>query len=60
MLCGIALLGVVTATPASWMLARIRDIEQDSAVAPVRTLKVSPTRCALRRQLEAAKVSLTR
>ena len=36
MLAGIALIGVVTATVASWLLERVRDIEEESGAATQR------------------------
>jgi voltage-gated potassium channel len=54
MLCGIALLGVVTATLASWMLARIRDIEQDAAAITRHDLETLTSEVrSLRGQLES-------
>ena len=55
MLCGIALLGVVTASLASWMLARIRDIEQDTVAATRQDIEALADEVrALRGQLETA------
>ena len=40
MLAGIALLGVVTATLASWLIERVRDVEEQSETATRRDLEI--------------------
>ena len=39
MLCGIALLGVVTAGLASWLIDRVRDVEEEPQLATRRDLE---------------------
>jgi len=53
MLAGIALLGVVTASLASWLVQRVSEIEEESEAATRRDLALLRTElAALRRELE--------
>lgn len=53
MLCGIALIGVVTATFASWLIDRVRSVEEESQAATRRdVLRLAHEVAELRRALE--------
>ena len=54
MLCGIALLGVVTATLASWLIQRVQEVEEASQAATRRDFEALTEELArLRRDLES-------
>lgn len=56
MLAGIALPGIVTAALASWLLDRVRDVEQESQAATRRDVAVPAAEIrALRGELEGAR-----
>lgn len=56
MLAGIALLGIVTAALASWLLDRVREVEQEGQAATLRDVAVLAAEVrALRAELEGAR-----
>ncbi|SRR5580765_220245 len=47
MLCGIALIGVVTATFASWLIDQVRDVEEESRAATKRDIEALAAQVAV-------------